>query len=470
MRLRREWRTGCAAAAAVGTLATWSASAGAQYELRQRPGMSTTDDPRRVPIHPRDETNAPVLVLRGGTLIDGTGAEPVPNALVIIRGRHVVAAGPVGKVAVPPNASRTIDTTGLYMLPGLIDLHMHFTQQRGDDFERYRESPAAAAIRGTVLAGQFLDGGITAVRDVGTVDDVALKMKEAVQRRIVQGPRVFWAGKLIASRGGHADEITETGSGRPRSLESSGHIRVANGPGDWRLAVREQIRMGADLIKLTAPFTRDEVAAAVDEAHMLGIRVTADAFGDYVTWGAEAGIDGIEHPLAIPDRAIKTMAEKGTALVPTLTAFYNVLTTGYPSAHIPAGFYYTMSRRFSMTHEMNVDSVRKARAAGVRIGVGTDIPFENEKRYPSDYFVELKLLKDAGLTDTELVAAATRVGAEILDMADKLGTIEPGKLADVLVVSANPLLDVQNLRSMKLVIADGVVVRDRLARAAPSEP
>lgn len=470
MRLRRGWRTGWAAAAAVGALASWSASAGAQYELRQRPGMSTTDDPRRVPIPPRDESNAPVLVLRGGTLIDGTGAEPVPNALVIIRGRHVVAAGPAGKVAVPANAARTIDTTGLYMLPGLIDLHMHFTQQRGDDFERYRDSPAAAAIRSTVLAGQFLDGGITAVRDVGTVDDVALKMKEAVQRRIIQGPRVFWAGKLIASRGGHADEITETGSGRPRSLEASGRIRVANGPGDWRLAVREQIRMGADLIKLTAPFTRDEVAAAVDEAHMLGIRVTADAFGDYVTWGAEAGIDAIEHPLAIPDRAIKAMAEKGTAFVPTLTAFYNVLTTGYPSAHIPAGFYYTMSRRFSMTHEMNVDSVRKARAAGVRIGVGTDIPFENEKRYPSDYFVELKLLKDAGLTDTELVAAATRVGAEILDMADKLGTIEPGKLADVLVVSANPLLDVQNLRSMKLVIADGVVVRDRLARAAPSEP
>ena len=117
--------------------------------------------------------------------------------------------------------------------------------------------------------------------------------------------------------------------------------------------------MGADVIKLTAPYTKDEVAAAVDEAHMLGIPVTVDAFGDYVTWAAEAGIDSIEHPLSISPETMKAMAAKKTAFVPTLTAFYNPLTRRYPSADIPpGGFFFTMSRRFSMTHEDNIETLR----------------------------------------------------------------------------------------------------------------
>ena len=107
--------------------------------------------------------------------------------------------------------------------------------------------------------GRLLDGGITAVRDAGTRGDVALAIKEAVERRIFDGPRVFWSGRMVAMRGGHSDEITETATGRPRSVETGPGTRVATGPYDWRLAVREQIRAGADWIKLTAPFTRDEV-------------------------------------------------------------------------------------------------------------------------------------------------------------------------------------------------------------------
>jgi imidazolonepropionase-like amidohydrolase len=145
---------------------------------------------------------------------------------------------------------------------------------------------------------------------------------------------------------------------------------------------------------------------------------------------------------------------------------------GYPSAHIPpGGFFFTMSRRFAMTHEGNIEIVHKAKAAGVKIGVGTDVPFENERRYPGDYFVELKFLKDAGLSDKEVLEAATRIGGEILAIPDKLGTLEPGKLADVLVVDADPLQNIENLRKMRLVIADGRVVRDRIDKApVPSEP
>jgi len=456
-------------AALAASTAVLLAGAERQHDLRQRPGTTTTDDPRRVPIPPRDRSKDPVLVMKGGTLIDGTGADPVPDAVVVLQGNRIVEAGAASAVRVPDTTHRVIDVTGSWILPGLIDLHIHFTQQRGDDFQLYRDSPAAAAIRGVLLSSQLIDGGITAVRDVGTLDDVALKIKEAAQRHMIDAPRVFWAGKLIGSRGGHGDEITETASGRPRPIEGSGRHRVASGPGDWRLAVREQIRMGSDLIKLTAPFTKDEVAAAIDEAHMLGIRVTADAFGDYVTWAAEAKIDAIEHPLAIPDAAIAAMAKNGTAFVPTMTAFYNPTKIGYPSAHIPPGaFYYTMSRRFSMTHEDNMATLRKARAAGIKVGIGTDIPFENDRRYPSDYFQEIRFFKEAGYTNKEILTIATKGGGEILGIPDKLGTLEKGKLADLLVVGGDPLHDIENLRKTRLVIADGRVLRDRITRSATS--
>jgi imidazolonepropionase-like amidohydrolase len=456
-------------AAVVASVSVAPVGAMRQYDLRQRPGVTTTDDPRRVPIPPRDTSKDAVLVLRGGTLIDGTGADPLPNAVVVLQGNRILDVGPAATVRLPVKVDRVIDVSGSWILPGLIDLHIHFTQQRGDDFQLYRDSPAAAAIRGVLLASQLIDGGITTARDVGTLDDVALRIKEAAQRHMIDSPRVFWAGKLIGSRGGHGDEITETASGRPRSLEGSGRHRVANGPSDWRLAVREQIRMGADLIKLTAPFTKEEAAAAIDEAHMLGIRVTADAFGDYVTWAVEAKIDGIEHPLAISDAAIQAMVKNETAFVPTMTAFYNPTKIGYLSAHIPPGaFYYTMSRRFSMTHEDNMETLRKARAAGVKVGIGTDIPFENDRRYPSDYFQELRIFKEAGYTNREILTIATRSGGEILGIPDKLGTLEKGKLADVLVVGGDPLQDIDNLREMRLVIADGRVLRDRLTRTDAS--
>ncbi len=423
--------------------------------------LTTTDDTRRVPVPPADAAAEPLTLLRGGTLIDGTGSQPVGDALVAFRGNRIVHAGRQAGFSVTEEDSRVIDVTGLYIIPGLIDLHVHFTQQRGEDFTRYRDSDAAAAIRGVKLLEHLADAGITTVRDLGTYNDVALRIKEAVQRRIVDGPRVLWSGQLIASRGGHGDEITSTASGRPRSLETGHRIRIATGPWEWRLAVREQIRMHADWIKLTAPYTREEIAAAVDEAHMHGIPVAVDAFGKYVEWAAEAGADTIEHPLNFSRDTIRVMARHNTGFVPTITAFYNPLKSGYPSAGIPSGgFFYTFSRRFPVSHEKHLADVGRAHKAGIRIGVGTDIPFENEVRYPQDYYTELAFLKEAGLSDSEVLAAATQVGAELLKMEDKIGTLEPGKLADIVVVGGNPLVDIQNVRDVKMVITDGRVIRN----------
>lgn len=421
---------------------------------------TTTDDPRRVPIPPQKVSDRPALLIVNATLIDGTGARARPGTDVLIEGDRITSLGPTGTLGAAAQAAKRIDASGLFAVPGLIDLHMHFTGQRGEDFGRYRDSETAGAIRATLLAGQFVRAGITAVREAGTGGDVTIRLREAIERGMLDGPRIFWSATRINTRGGHGDEITATASGRPVSLETSPRSRVATGPWDWRLAVREQVRMHADWIKVTSPYTREEIAAAIDEAHMHGIPLMVDSFGEFTTWAIEAGIDSIEHPLHMPDGTAELMAKHGTSFVPTLTAFYNVLKYGYPSAGIPpGGFYHTMSRRFVVDHDEHLKVVRAAHRARVPIGVGTDIPFETDRRYPEDYYTELKLLKQAGLSDADVLAAATRVGAQILKLGDRLGTIEPGKLADLVIVGADPLANIDNLRQVRHVIADGRLVK-----------
>ena len=420
---------------------------------------ATTDDMRRVPIPSQQASDRPALLIVNATLIDGTGARARPGTDVLIEGDRITAIGPTGTLGAAAQSARRVDAAGLFAVPGLIDLHLHFTGQRGEDFGRYRDSETAGAIRATVLAGDLVRVGITAVREPGTAGDVTIRLREAVERGILAGPRIFWSAQRISTRGGHGDEITATASGRPVPLETSNRGRVATGPWDWRLAVREQIRMHADWIKVTAPFTREEIFAAVDEAHMHGIPLMVDSFGEFTMWAVEAGIDSVEHPLDVRDGLVELMVKHKTSFVPTLTAFYNVLQYGYPSAGIPpGGFFHTMSRRFVVDHEQHLRVVRAAHRARVPIGVGTDIPFELDRRYPEDYYTELRFLKQAGLSDAEVLAAATRVGAQILKLGDRLGTVEPGKLADIVIVGADPMQDIQNLRQVRHVIAHGRLV------------
>jgi imidazolonepropionase-like amidohydrolase len=462
MAARFNWFTAPAALAIA--LGATSGLAAATTPTPVRPIPETTDDVRRLPIPPIDRSREPIVVLTGGTLIDGRGGRAVPDAVVVMQGDRIVAAGPAARTPVPANAATVIDARGLFVMPGLIDAHIHFTQQRGADFGRFSDSTASAAIRGTALARQLVEAGITAVRDVGTMDDVALRIKEAVDRRIVPGPRVLWSGAIISSTGGHGDEVTSTATGRQKP-GLGGSSKGVNGPWEWRAAVREQIRHLADWIKLGAPADREELQAAIDEAHALGAPVAIDSYGAYTDMAIELGVDTLEHPLLMSDQAVPLMKKHGTAFVPTIGAFDNLLEGGYPTAGIPTGgFYHTHSRRFVINQQDHLKRVAEAHRAGVPIAVGTDIPFENDTRYPDAYFRELAYLAQAGMSNEAVLASATRVGAQVIRMGDKLGTIEPGKIADVLVIGGDPVASLQALRDVRYVIADGRVVVGAAAR------
>lgn len=435
--------------------------------LAQTLPFETTDDPRRVPVPPVDRSQLPATVIRGATLLDGRGGPAIPNAVVVIRGDRIQAAGPAGEVAVPGDAAKIIDGRGQWLMPGMIDLHIHLSGQRGTNQGAYPNSEAAIGIRSNELMESLVRAGITSVVDRGTEGDVALRLKEAVQREIIIGPRVFWSGAIITTTGGHTDETTTTATGRWKPELPENRTYVADGPDEWRKAVRVQVRRHADWIKIAAPFDKDEVETAIATAHDLGIRVTADSFGKYTIRAIEANIDTIEHPLDIKPNMIALMVKHKTGWNPTLVAFDYLLTNGYPSRGIPPhGFFYTFSRRFPIRMDDAFARVNEAYKAGVPIGVGTDLGSEMEKRYPWAYFRELELLKAAGLPNRAVLASATSVGARNLGLADKLGTIEPGKIADMILLKRDPEADLANLRSIAVVIAGGKLVEPA---AAPGE-
>jgi len=228
-------------------------------------------------------------------------------------------------------------------------------------------------------------------------------------------------------------------------------MREASGPDDWREAVREQFKRGADFIKIGSHYSPEEVAAAVDEAHALGLKITADAETFYVTSAVEAGVDMIEHPLPRTDETIAMMVERGTEAVPTLIPYIYIF-------DLAGGYYGSTSRRFSFSKEDNLDLLSRMRKAGVKMGIGTDLVSDWFRYLPESYINELRQFLAVGYGLEEVLVTATRTNAELLDMADKLGTLEPGKLADVLVVDGRPDRDVGDLANVHLVVRDGEVV------------
>jgi imidazolonepropionase-like amidohydrolase len=408
------------------------------------PKTQVSDDPRRIVVKPGPRGPEGTIVLRGGRIFDGTGAPAREGTLVIERNK-IAKILPVGATDWPKDA-QVIDVSGKTILPGLIDLHTHLTYPLAETDFGVGMNEADATLRGAEKLRYFLESGITSVRDVGSQGDVPFRLKEWVRENRIPGPRVFPAGAFITAEGGHSTENTPD-----EMIRMMGATRLASGPDEWRQAVREQFHKGADVIKLGSHFSAEEVKAAVAEAHELGLKVTVDAETFYIQRAVEAGADTIEHPLPRSEETIQMMAKKGVAADPTLIP-YQIIFEEW------GGYFGSTSRRFTFSKDANLEMLKRLRKAGIKCGVGTDLILHWYRYMPGPYIRELKNFVEAGWSVPEALVTATKTNSEILDMDDRLGTLQAGKLADVLVVDGRPDENLEDLAKVDLVIRDGYKV------------
>ncbi len=417
------------------------------------PKTQVSDDPRRIVVKPGPRGPEGTLVLRNGRIFDGTGTSAHAGTVVIERNK-IAKILPANSTDWPKDA-QVIDVSGKTILPGLIDLHTHLTYPLNEEDFGVAMNDADATLRGVEKLRYFIESGITSVRDVGSKGDVPFRLKVWVAENRIPGPRVFPAGAFITGEGGHSTENTPD-----EVIGLMGATRLASGPDDWRQAVREQFHKGADVIKLGSHFSPEEVKAAVTEAHELGLKVTVDAETFYIQRAVEAGADTIEHPLPRSEETIQLMAKKGVAADPTLIP-YQIIFEEW------GGYFGSTSRRFTFSKDANLEMLKRLHRAGVKCGIGTDLILHWYRYMPGPYIRELKNFVEAGWSVPEALVAATKTNAEILDMDDRLGTLQAGKLADVLVVDGKPDENLDDLAKVNIVIRDGfrVVEGGRVAVA-----
>src|SRR5262247_525633 len=402
------------------------------------------------------------LVLTGATLIDGTGAEPVRDAAIAIDGERIAAAGARREVSWPADAT-VIDVAGRTVLPGLIDAHDHLASHGYGLATRWGlDEPASTAhLRTARVLADTLAMGYTAVRDAGGLD---VGFKLAIEQGLIPGPRLVLGIQIVSPTGGIGDRVSPSGHACCAVYDPLLPNSVGNGPDGVRDVVRTMVRAGADVIKtattggassrpghgpLDPAFSLEEMQALVTESHALGRRVMCHALGGPgLDTALVAGVDSIEHGsyLAEEPELMAQMAARGIFLVPTLTVY--VYHRESPAPHVRA--------RAQALHEHHLATVRRALELGVPIAAGTDAGGHGHPRNA----LELGCLVEAGLTRMQAVQAATQWAAQCLGLDGELGTLEAGRLADLIVVDGNPLEDVKVLlepRRIHLVMKGGEV-------------
>jgi imidazolonepropionase-like amidohydrolase len=384
-----------------------------------------------------------VTVVTGARLIDGTGAGPVADAVIVITDNRFTAVGRKGQVAVPAGAE-VIDVKGKTVLPGLIDAHAHVTTPRKDN-DVFGNNVSHAAFRAADFLRQCLQVGVTTIRDVASFGDSGIMARQAFNDGILTGSRPIVSGMGVTSTGGHGTE------GR-----TEGMVVEVDGPDGFRRGVRSQIKAGADIVKVLCPFSREEVAAAVQEAHLHEKFITVHPVilknqDDWIRWTVDAGADCFEHAYAVPDDLIPKIAEKKMYVVPTLSIL-RIL--GHQYEKMGPEWAWKVKKYFG-----SEEIFKKLKQAGVRMAVGTDAINANAGEYPGLFFKETDEFVELGYTPMETIVAATKIGAEVSDAADRLGTVEPGKLADLVVLDQDPLINIANLRTARIVIQGGRIVK-----------
>lgn len=411
-------------------------------------------------------------LVRNGTLIDGTGSAPLPDVAVLIRDSEIQSVGQAHSLRLPESPIEEIDARGGYILPGLIDTHVHLTLE-GINIARDMAVPFSMRFYKSVeYMRRTLEAGITSVRDAGGAD---AGTKLAVEEGVVSGPRMQISITPLTITGGHGDFWMRSGD---EFHVFPSHPGLPDGRCDGQegvlVKVREVLRAGAEVIKICATggvmsptdspeftqFSPEELAVIVREAaYRGGIKVMAHAQGsEGIKNSVRAGIHSIEHGVYLDNEAIELMLEHDTFLVPTMIAPIAVLETGEEG-----GMADHAVRKARQVVEAQADSFRRAHKAGVKIAMGTDagvLPHGRNLR-------ELGLMVDAGMTPMEAIVATTGTAAECLGWQDRIGTVEAGKLADLVITKTDPLRDIRSLENkdnILLVIKDGQIIVDRRNR------
>jgi imidazolonepropionase-like amidohydrolase len=396
-------------------------------------------------------------VLSGGRVFDGTGS-PVADADVVMAGGRIVDVG------IGLDGDEQVDVSGLTLLPGLIDCHVHVMVSGVDLVRRLQRPFSYQFFQAARNLAATLDCGITTVRDAGGAD---LGVQRAVEDGLIDGPRMQIAISALSQTGGHGDGWLPSGittflmsphPGRPAG--------IADGPEEMRKRVREIIRAGANVIKVHtsggvlsprdspkhAQFRPDELAALMAEARAAGLPVMAHAQAtDGIKNAVRAGVRSVEHGIYLDDEAIDMMLSAGTWLVPTLVAPHAVLRAADAGSQLPEG----VLAKAQEVMAAHADAFARAVAAGVKIAMGTDSGVGPH----GSNLDELPLMAAGGLTPAQVLTATTRSPAELLQLADETGTIRPGMRADIVLLAGDPF-DLANLKAnIRAVYSGGQRVR-----------